>query len=356
MQYYVMEGSPKGEFNASSKARNDVVEICKECNFKPFYVPTEYGVQDKIWMKWKQLLIYKNNFSSWRKKINELKQDDVIYIQYPLLNTTEGFEKILKFCEKKSIKTIAIIHDLDSLRFSIESDGKRVYDRVNFEDNTYLPLFSKVICHNDLMKNELIKKGVKKDNIIALGVFDYLSQSKTKNVTLDKNHPIVIAGNLNPIKAGYIKHLNQIDQVDFNLYGSEYKESNAKNVHYKGAFKPEELINEIEGSFGLVWDGSSTEGCSGNYGNYTRYNNPHKVSMYLAAGIPVIVWGEAAISKFVSNNKVGITIHSLNELGNKIENMSQEEYLEIKNNCDKISQLIRSGYYMKKALKLVEYK
>ncbi|NRO11242.1 Beta-1,6-galactofuranosyltransferase WbbI [Lactobacillus helveticus] len=50
-----------------------------------------------------------------------------------------------------------------------------------------------------------------------------------------------------------------------------------------------------------------------NTGNYLRYNDPHKLSLYLASGIPVIIWKKAAEAKFVEENKVGITVDSLED-------------------------------------------
>lgn len=61
---------------------------------------------------------------------------------------------------------------------------------------------------------------------------------------------------------------------------------------WHGSFKPEESPEHLQG----VWDGDSVDTCAGNTGAYLRYNNPHKTSLYLACGMPVIVWKEAAIA------------------------------------------------------------
>ena len=58
----------------------------------------------------------------------------------------------------------------------------------------------------------------------------------------------------------------------------------------------------MEGSFGLVWDGISVETCAGVYGEYLKVNNPHKTSLYLASGIPVIIWKEAAWLSLLNAN------------------------------------------------------
>ena len=55
-----------------------------------------------------------------------------------------------------------------------------------------------------------------------------------------------------------------------------------QNVVYKGVYPPDQLPDKIQGGWGLIWDGSSLKGCQGNYGEYLKYNNPHKTSFYIA--------------------------------------------------------------------------
>ena len=122
---------------------------------------------------------------------------------------------------------------------------------------------------------------------------------------------------------------------------------------YKGSFKPDEVPGVLEGSFGLVWDGNTASTCGGNTGEYLRYNNPHKTSLYLASGIPVIVWSEAAMSGFVSENHVGIAVGSLYEIEEKVNAISDADYKEMKDNAIAVSAKLRSGYYFETAIKTV---
>ena len=123
---------------------------------------------------------------------------------------------------------------------------------------------------------------------------------------------------------------------------------------YHGAFPPEELPDIIEGAFGLVWDGNGTDGCEGAAGKYLRINDPHKLSLYLASGMPVIVWKKAAIARFVKDNKVGFAVENLNEIPNEIMQMTADEYEIIKSNVLEVSARIRKGYYLKTALEEID--
>lgn len=350
MNYYIKEGIPKGEYNASSKARNDVEKVFKNLKIPRLFVNSLYGVQEKKYLKWKQLYIYRNNLKAWMDSLVKLNSGDRIFIQYPLLNTTYSFEKFLVECSKKNIETIAIIHDLDSLRFTVENDGKNVVKRVSHEDHTYLPLFSKVICHNESMKNELLKFNVNESSIIILGIFDYLTNVSGNIDRFNLQSPIVIAGNLNTQKVGYLEDLNLLKNLNFNLYGMGYSNKSSANVFYKGAFKPEDLLLEIKGSFGLVWDGDSLDTCKGGYGKYLQYNNPHKASMYLAAGLPLIVWKDSALSDFVEKENLGLCISSLLDLETVIRNISLKDYMEIKRKCAILSEKVKNGYFMVNAI------
>jgi hypothetical protein len=192
--------------------------------------------------------------------------------------------------------------------------------------------------------------GVIKDKIKELGIFDYLDPKNSHAKTgLTKN--VVIAGNLSLEKSAYLSSLKKHQDVDFNLYGINFKDScKGENVHYQGAFKPDELADNLEGSFGLIWDGDSDETCAGLYGNYLRYNNPHKTSLYLSAGLPVIIWEDAALADFVLKNHVGLTIKSLDEISEKRKQISKLEYENMLKNVEKIAKRLKTGAYLKEAL------
>ena len=142
-----------------------------------------------------------------------------------------------------------------------------------------------------------------------------------------------------------------IYQVMWNLYGIGYEQTNYKNVHYCGSFMPEELPFVLKGSFGLVWDGPSSESCIETYGEYLRVNNPHKTSLYLASGIPVVVWSEAAIASFIKENNCGILVSNLSELPELLSKITVDEYELMKKSTEIIGERLRQGFYTKQAVK-----
>ena len=279
------------------------------------------------------------------KTITNLKKDDILLIQYPLINTMLGFEKVMEKLKEKGVITIILIHDLDSLRFI-------GMPRVVKEDRNVINKATYIIAHNKKMKEKLIEMcKIDKDRTIELEIFDYILDNEIIPKERKKDKPIVIAGNLSKEKAEYLKYLKNVNNVTFNLYGKGYqKDEDEKNINYIGAFLPEELINNLDGSFGLVWDGNSIDTCSGPYGEYLKYNNPHKTSLYLTAMLPVIVWKNSAMAEFVENNKVGITIERLEDISFEIQKSTDEEYSKMIANTKAISEKLKRGEYLRKSI------
>ena len=151
----------------------------------------------------------------------------------------------------------------------------------------------------------------------------------------------------------YVKGLSKKknNSLTIHLYGSNF-EDKIKNpvLLYHGSFKPEELPGKMEGNFGVVWDGVWADTCEGNTGQYLKYNNPHKVSLYLASGLPVIIWDQAALADFILRNRVGITVSNLDEIWERLNALSAEEYRTMCTNAEKIGEKIRNGYYFYHAL------
>ena len=321
MIYYI-NALKTDDNTAGPKAPNDIYKLTKEYDgkeiiFNPF--PVNKGrLYQKAWLLSKGLM-------QWIKVFSKAGEDDVVIYQHP-------------------------IHDLESLRLGVYKGVGHNYELVNTADNQVLRYFDKIICHNDYMKKYLIEKGFEEDKLVSLEIFDYLTDAQMNDQVTDG---LAIAGNLSKGKSTYIYELLKTNpNYKLNLFGPNFDKSVelGEKIEYFGSFKPEVLPGELRGKFGLVWDGESLETCSGNTGNYLRYNNPHKTSLYLASGIPVIIWKEAAIAKFIEENNAGVVVGSLLEIENILNNISEEEYVRIKKNAEKIGAKLREGYYYKKAL------
>ena len=272
-----------------------------------------------------------------------IKSHSLVGVQYPLLNNT--FKYFIKAARLKNVQFFCIIHDVETLRTGGIDKAliKQELSNLNYYD--YL------IVHNELMLNWLTQNGVT-TKMYPLVIFDYLTAETTKTEAVSNfSGTIVFAGNLR--KSNFIYQLDSLNWK-FNVYGSNFKKDYKKlpNVFWRGQFSPEQIVYELQGDFGLIWDGESIDKCDEILGNYLRYNNPHKFSLYLAAGLPVIAPKDAAVAHLITKHNIGILIESLYDLNNI--NVLEEEYQLMKKNCSEIRKDVISGNFFTTALKAVE--
>lgn len=237
---------------------------------------------------------------------------------------------------------ILLIHDINFLRIT---EGSRRYRQYRKSELRILEKADYLITHNKAMSNVLNKNNVDV-KCIELGIFDYLYQGKIKSPLYSSYPEIIVAGNLSENKAGYLYDDSlQLCNCQINAYGNGYSKG-SDFVEYKGVYPPEQLIQNLEGQFGLIWDGTSPDSCDGPFGNYLRYNNPHKFSLYIAAGLPIIVWKESALADFVQREHLGLCIGSLHELDDIPANVSSSEYNYYIENVNRIRAKVVNGRFL----------
>ncbi|MDA3046003.1 hypothetical protein OFO10_02385 [Campylobacter sp. VBCF_06 NA8] len=351
MKHLIIENlnSCETKYNAGSKARNDTIQILKNLNFNILPVNTKKPNAKNTILKLFYYFRYKKNSKIFQKELSKLFDKDSVFIQYPLTIACINLDKILKQYNR-SLDIIILIHDLDSIRRKFDTNTN-LLQKIRFflRDKNVLKSATYIISHNAKMTKELINLGADENKIINLEIFDYIYDGLLAKV--EKNSGIIIAGNLEPKKAGYLSELKNLKNVNFNLYGANFDDKClGENISYKGKFLPDELIPNLEGSFGLVWDGNALDKCNGAWGEYLKFNNPHKTSLYIAAGLPVIIWKKAALSEFIVKNNLGIAVDSLYELEDRLKNISDEEYAKMLDSVKVFSQKIRNGEFLKNAL------
>jgi len=308
----------KETFNATGKAKGDIIRILNTMGIKSLYVPSKYRIL-RILQQWRAITKLRKDYEA------------TVIIQYPAVLDT--------FINRMSgsCRLIAIIHDLQSIRGS-----KTITEEIRI-----LNMFAIVISHNRKMTDYLKENGCSA-KIVELGIFDYLNDDSEIPKVDFLQQRVCFAGNLN--KSEFIRNLYQIDNVKFNLYGLLDSPDLLNGVTYSGALPANKIVNKLSGEYGMVWDGTSTRTCDGVLGNYLRYNNPHKFSLYLAAGKPVIAWKRAAIADFIKDENVGIVVDNLEDLHDKMASITEADYKVMRDNALNIRKKLISGQYTKKAI------
>ena len=346
MKYYLKEEflKEKNIKNAGNKARNDVEEIVKREGYQPLLLTVE------DWYQMGTVKAQQHKAKALAQAFSQLKSGDQLLIQFPMLHHSFFTTRLVRKIQRRGVQVYFIIHDLEALRYAnLDTVPLKHKIRVHLQESSLLKVADGVIAHNPIMKSVLVEKGIPEHKLVSLEIFDYLIPNYQEKDGLSKGQPIIVAGNLAQEKAGYLYQLPA--RPAYNLYGVGFDESRAlANETYFGSFLPDELPAALEGGFGLVWDGDSAETCSGVFGEYLRYNNSHKASLYLAAGFPLVVWKQSALSHFVLENGCGIAVESLYDLSQALEQLDDKDYQDLLVNAKRIGQKIRNGSYLTNAL------
>lgn len=336
---------------ATGKAREDVETILLREGAIPIEMDfhTERATTNSV----RRALTHIKMGNLWNNKLSILKPGDTLIIQFPPFYHTVFLGNTVRTLTRRGINVIALIHDVDMVRHENDhSFSWRTKFRIHFEERGLLNLCSKIVVHNKHMLRYFLKLGFAENQLVSLNIFDYLVSDPDAKIDakinakkangISESPTVAIAGNLDPIKAGYIYQLP--GNVCFDLYGIHYTEAQEKtNVIYHGAFSPEELPFILTADFGLVWDGPSSQNCVGNYGRYLRYNNPHKASLYLAAGLPIAIWKEAALAEYICGAGLGIAIDSLDELHSALSKVTHKEYATMLEKVQSVGRCLRAG-------------
>lgn len=320
----VTQGQSK---TAGTKAKSDVVHFLNQIGFQTI----NYHVVNN---KYVRVLL---GLRQWHHSLQKVKENDVVVYQYPAYSRFLG-DRFIKAIKAKRAHAYILLHDVNSLRMYHDSPTDQTRE-LNFINQ-----FDGVIAHNAHMQKWLQEHGIKK-RIVPLQIFDYAATYPMNQKSLTKS--AAYTGNLE--KSIFLKQLKL--KTPIRLYGILPQQPYPTNITYQGSFTADELGNQVTEGFGLVWDGQSVDTCDGVLGNYLRYNNPHKTSFYLSKGLPVIIWDQAALADFISDNQCGILLSSLNDLDIKLANLTEEELTKLKENALQIGEKLRQGYFLKKAVR-----
>ncbi|MGN0223854.1 MAG: galactofuranosyltransferase [Muribaculaceae bacterium] len=274
-----------------------------------------------------------------------LHKRDILVVQYPF---KKYYKLICRLAHLRGAKVVTVIHDLGCFRRKRLSPKGEIR-RLNHSDY--------IIAHNQVMAQWLHDNGCRA-KISSLGIFDYLARA-TPQPRPDTFKPveIIYVGSLRTRKTTFLYDwLNKLtaqSQMHVALYGNDFEPQHLNAdapVDYKGFVAHEKLIATVSAHFGLVWDGDSVDTCSGNFGEYLRINNPHKASLYLRCGIPVIVWKQAAMRHIINDFHAGIAVESLSELPDILSKMTEEEYQHLREGAARLGALIAQGHFIQQAL------
>ncbi len=336
---YYISRNYKATNSAASKPKTDCERILDTIGFKNLgFKQTTYA---------SSAIGAVISFFGITKGVIRLPKNSVLAIQYPL---SKYYRYITTIAGIKKCKIVLIIHDVKYL-MGKNKDIAREMKKFSCADV--------IIVHNDNMKKWFEQQGATA-KLIPLYMFDYLDNNNTYIAPELSNKglfDVVFAGGLGMAKSAFIYKLDALKNNSFHLklYGSGFIKDDVDPantfISFEGMFSPDEVAKHIRGSFGLVWNGNSIDECAGHFGQYLLYNNPHKTSLYLLCGLPIIIWDKAAIATVIQERQLGICISSLEELDGKLKNLSDGDYQKMVKNVAEVREGIISGGFLKAAMK-----
>ena len=337
MKYYI-------EVGTNNKAKQDIDEICQGEGFTNL---TRHNFGRGGVGRFLTKLVSVTSI------LCHLKKGDMLFLQYPM---KKFYYMACLFAKIKGAYVVTVIHDLGAFRR---------HKLTSKHENSRLSKTDFLIVHNPTMREYLINHGFR-GGVHCLQIFDYLSPSPIRDldvsqVTLPETSQrpwiIVYGGHLGRWRNAFLYKIPAImDGWEMDLYGRGFEaDFNAcPSLRYHGFKAGDEFIAQVEADFGLVWDGDSIDECTGDWGEYLRINDPHKTSFYLRAGIPVIVWSQAAMAPFIIDQKVGFCVDSLSQISDRLAKLSIEDYREMRKNALAMGRRLSEGYYIKEGLKAAE--
>ncbi|MFT8714472.1 MAG: sugar transferase [Leuconostoc pseudomesenteroides] len=275
-----------------------------------------------------------NHIKNW---LNTVKADDTVIHQFPSYMSCHFEQQWVQEINKRSARSIVLIHDIEPLRL-VKTDAWEL---------SVLKQYNTIIVHSEAMANALRRMSVNSTFIIQ-PLFDYLGE--VHNLA-SYSHLINFAGTFQ--KSPWLK---DYDGPQINLFGSVPKKWRdfvfPNQVSYHGNFDPDDILNQLTSGFGLIWDNDFEDKT---YQSYTKYNAPHKASLYLRAGLPLIAWQQSALAAIIKQYDIGLTINKLTDL-KKIDDISLDQYHTWQKNIYPIASQLAQGFFTKQTLMMIQNK
>ncbi|GAK31174.1 beta-1,6-galactofuranosyltransferase [Weissella oryzae SG25] len=263
---------------------------------------------------------------------------DIVIVQYPLwTNYTEFEVEFIDYLSTvRKAKIVAMVWDILSW---IHDNRERDY--TGDASLWMLNRYDLVIAANPKMARRLASEGGVNKPLISMDLTDFVYQGPLKEKRFIKELYYVATGIDPAILAEYAS------KVPINFIGPHQKEAVPDYIKLLGPMKSIDIPSQLEGGFGLLYyaKGSGYKGMH----HYGEYNNPMKLSLYLASGLPVIVMANSAHAEWIAQRGVGIVVNSLAEIDAKIDALTETDYEQMLENIKPWQMAVTQGFFSKQA-------
>ena len=330
---------------ASRQTIKDAIKFSSEIGFEPIFIknrreniallnPTFYG------------------------KLLQAKSANVILATYPYICRPTK-DHLFRYIESRLLKKLllrdkfSILYIIDlPIEQSIASGREENVDEKAYRiEKSIFESFDILLVFNENMKKIIQKKyDITNEKFIKFEILDYgADYTSSKEKRFSKPIKIVYSGGLDKTNSKWVKQLPYVEDIICEFSGSTGEWINdlqKKNIQYVGLIPKNKFFNFLsEHHFGLIYKEFKTI-------NYYELTSTSKFSAYMVAGLPVLCPSKFSyISHLVGKYKVGLVFESFKDIPKLIDNLSEENYKNLINNCIKLGEKIKKGYFFKKAVR-----
>lgn len=259
---------------------------------------------------------------------------DIVIFQSPSWNATEWDISFIDRLKLYGAKIIVFIHDIISLQ----------YDVNYYLMNKLIYIYNQadvLIVPSQRMYDRLVQEGLQTNKVVIQKMWDIPCDFDLHEPKYDKK--LLFTGD--PTRFPFISNWKY--QTPIHVYSLE-KSDNTSNIFYEGWKNKDEILLEIsKGGFGLVWGNSENPN---EERDYYKMNCSYKLSTYLCAGIPVVIPSYLSNADFIQSHHLGFVVNSLDETNKVVQDCTEEKYKELLSNVKNVSNIIKNGFFTKKAI------
>lgn len=262
---------------------------------------------------------------------------DTVIVQYPLWTNNTEFElEFINYLKNvRHAKIVAMVWDIVSW---LQDNRERDY--TGDASLWMLNKYDLVIAANPKMAQRLREEGGVSSPMIPMYLSDFIYNGPLIPKQYKKELYYVATG-IDPAMIEEVPSNLQINFIGPNNQVKDYPE----HVRLLGPMDSNDIPSHLDGGFGLLYY-PQNGGYKGMH-RYGEYNNPMKLSLYLASGLPVVCLSNTAHAKWIKAQGVGVVIDDLSELSAALEAISEEDYYQMLERLKPWQRAVSTGFFAK---------
>ncbi len=274
---------------------------------------------------------------------------DVILIQHPFWYCFNFEVEVIKQLHLSGAVVCVWMTDIANLLWY----GNDYIDKI-VQELSFINFVDWLIVPDETYYWLIREYGLKFDisHVLFHQIYDYDVSFTPQYVPFAKR--VVYAGNVNRLSESDCWYNVLNHSLDIYGCGTQPDWLISENIHYHQYYSMHHNLSEIEsfykplsqcGGFGLIWAYPDM------LQMYVKYYAPYKLSHYLIAGLPVIVYSGAWYADFVRKYNIGFTVDDIRDINTILETVSESEYRIMSNNALQIAEHIKAGMFTRDVIR-----